>query len=378
MSDFTAAKARLLLHEAADMVFFASLVMGRRFVRDPSIPMAGVSAAGTIYYNPEWVASLSTPQKTYVLLHEVLHIVGLDHARCGDRDPSRWNAAADLMINRMLDCMKMERPPVGMFDDSIDLEKDTREQIYERLPSRQYACGGDQGSGDFGSADDLMNRPGETPLTEAEVRQMVAAAAQTAKARGDLSAGLDALIEAALVTPRLPWFSLLYQWVDQRVAGGLTWATPNRRRIPFDVYLPSPHSSNALRCLFVGIDTSGSVADATLSEFLGHLHHVVEDMNIHTVVVCTCDTQVTNCEEYEGADMPPMEFNMCGRGGTDLRVLDTFVQENDIFPSVAIWLTDGETPWPESVDYPLLVVSTCTPAPEAIAHTILIKESSHD
>lgn len=377
MGDFSSAKAKLLLKMEKDFVFFSSLILGRRLVPTPGIGSAGITPGGTIHYDPAWLDTLNDGQKQYVLVHEVLHLVGQDHGRCGTRNKQKWNIAADFIINRMVDELKLERPPQGLFDDSIDLETDTREKVYDRLPDEpQQDEGAGNGSGGFAKGDDLMpQQPGddESALTDAQIKQIVAQASQAAKThgRGDMSSGVSAMINAVLDIPRLPWYTYLYDWFDALARGQLSWASPNRRHIPHGLYLPRDLGAIGLRRLLVGIDTSGSTSDV-LPEFVGHLQHVVEDLKIQQVDVLLCDAAVVQHDTFEEGEPIPASYPMSGFGGTDLRCLDDYVQEHDMEPSVAVWLTDGDTPWPDSVGYPLLVVSNHSPAPESLAQTISI------
>jgi len=65
-----------------------------------------VGTAGTdgkrIIWSPDWVATLSEDDLKFVMAHEAMHCA-LSHLwRRGDRDPNRWNIAADAVINDLL------------------------------------------------------------------------------------------------------------------------------------------------------------------------------------------------------------------------------------------------------------------------------------
>ena len=55
-----------------------------------------------LFYNPEFVSTLSAPELAGALAHEVMHPALQHHTRRGDRDRRRWNIACDYAINPML------------------------------------------------------------------------------------------------------------------------------------------------------------------------------------------------------------------------------------------------------------------------------------
>ncbi len=119
--------------------FYGDIVMRLPFESNPAIETARTNGY-RIEYNPAFLQKLTRPQRCYVLMHEVLHVMLFHCSRRGDRDPELWNVSADLLVNSMLDRMKwsmstvqiqIERPPEGIFglvDDS-----QTVENIYRQL-----------------------------------------------------------------------------------------------------------------------------------------------------------------------------------------------------------------------------------------------------
>ena len=91
------ARTALLL----DHPFFGTLLfrLGAR-VRSSIATMAtdGVS----LYFNPEFVETLSSAELIGTLCHEVMHPALQHHTRRAARNPKRWNMACDYAINPML------------------------------------------------------------------------------------------------------------------------------------------------------------------------------------------------------------------------------------------------------------------------------------
>src|ERR1700741_3317116 len=91
------ARTALLL----DHPFFGTLLfrLGAR-ARSSIATMAtnGVS----LYFNPEFVETLSSAELIGTLAHEVMHPALQHHIRRAGRSPKRWNMACDYAINPML------------------------------------------------------------------------------------------------------------------------------------------------------------------------------------------------------------------------------------------------------------------------------------
>jgi predicted metal-dependent peptidase len=56
----------------------------------------------SLYFNPEFVDSLSSAELIGVLAHETMHPALQHHTRRSGRKPKRWNMACDYAINPLL------------------------------------------------------------------------------------------------------------------------------------------------------------------------------------------------------------------------------------------------------------------------------------
>ncbi len=121
--------------------FFATIALFARFVPIKSMPTAATDGKD-IFYNPDFLASLPSPQVDGLLLHEVLHAALLHVIRRGTRDPNLWNVAADLVVNGAIAKQPGFALPTGAIRDP-KFEKLSVEEIYELLlqnPSKNYTC----------------------------------------------------------------------------------------------------------------------------------------------------------------------------------------------------------------------------------------------
>ena len=93
----TISRSKLLL----DNYFFGRLALYLQMVEEPEIPTLAVDGVH-IYYNPQFILSLSEELVTSAIAHEIMHCVFEHIFRRGSRDPFLWNCAGDYAINLVL------------------------------------------------------------------------------------------------------------------------------------------------------------------------------------------------------------------------------------------------------------------------------------
>jgi hypothetical protein len=64
---------------------------------------ADISYSGEIRVNPDFWQRMPVGQRSYLIMHEIMHPFCAHGARRGNRDPTLWNIAGDAVINTILD-----------------------------------------------------------------------------------------------------------------------------------------------------------------------------------------------------------------------------------------------------------------------------------
>lgn len=111
--------------------FFATLALFAHFVPSQQLPTAATDGKD-IFFNPEYLLSLSTTQQDGLLLHEVLHAALLHVPRQGVREAELWNIAADIVVNGIISQQGVFELPPGRLREP-KLEHLSVEEIYELL-----------------------------------------------------------------------------------------------------------------------------------------------------------------------------------------------------------------------------------------------------
>jgi predicted metal-dependent peptidase len=293
-------------------------------------------------YNPEFVGSLTNPQLRYVLTHEVYHIV-LHH--CTKRKPTdprekkMHNIAADLAVNSLItEDTSRHRPKCGMFPEDFGFEKKlSMEQYLQLLRDQQEDDDSDIEYGD-GDGDSFDGHDGwaESSIASEIIRNKIAQISRKKGAWGNTPGDIQAMILAAQ-TSQIPWIRYLKHSIGQLICPQFesTFKKPNRR-------FGYPYSGKKRKHVdkkLVGIDTSLSVLDYNLAQFLAEINKLQE---LHPVDLVLFDHKIQlGPINYARKHV---SFDFKGRGGTCFQpVFD--IAEKGKYSSV-IMLTDGEAPAP--------------------------------
>lgn len=380
----TKARAGLIL----DQPFFASICMPMRIEENSGVPTMATDGY-QIYYNATWVETLTLPEVTFVLAHEVMHVVFQHMCRRGDRNANKWNIATDYVINDALVADGIGRmPKMGLLDPKIVADgRGTAEGVYRLLP----ADAENKKPGDKGGALDDLWAPGTMPgtgkgdkdkdgttkadapgcfpgtrdrkpddgLTDAELseregdlKRRVEQGRNAARACGKMSAGLDRLVKE-LIKTQTNWREVLRRFLSERTKTEYTFARPKRRFMSYDdLYLPSLRGEK-LGIVAVAIDCSGSIRPAELELFASEIKAIMQDVQPSELHVIYFDHVVTNVQVFKPDDI--IELKPRGGGGTAFSPIFEYLNALEEMPKACVVLTDlccndfGDTP-----EYPVL------------------------
>ena len=336
---------------------FFLIMLNKMWRKD--LPTAGVSKNGINYQlaiNEEFWTSLSEKHQMGLLKHELLHIAFGHLVSFGSfRNKKLANVAMDMEINQYID-------PDYLPDGGIDINNYEDLNLDEKAGCRYYydklqqlkdekdkngTCGNEEmdklldnvDSGDvpdhstWEEFDDLSEA--EKKLIEKQIQKVLSdAKEQTIKKRGNVPGEIEGvIIIEEIVKPKFDWRSYV-----RRFSGTSTKVfTKKIRRKENRRYDENPGLKIKMKQhMLLAIDTSGSVSDTELTEFMNEIHHIYKAGVDITIV--QCDTSINSIEEYKGKN----ELNVKGRGGTEFDpVLDYYNANQKKYTSL-VYFTDGE------------------------------------
>ena len=341
--DFSAILSGSRLRLRSKSAFFATLLLHTDVQPSNEVSLAATDG-DRVYLNPRAAAGLSAAELDALLLHEVLH-AALSHVqRRGPREKKRWNRAADLIVNGMVEHAGLPLQE-GAARDS-HLETLSVEEVYAALDAEQEEDGrGEAGAG----AGDLLDcppsdappgsGPGQKP---ADLTRRWKGTLEQARAAESLSGkGADPLglhRELARLAPaRLDWRSQLWRFLARTPTD---FSGFDRRFIGRGLYLEAL-DDESLHAL-IAVDTSGSVDDEAVKALVAEVQGILGAYPHVRAELYYADTEAYGPFSLTaGSEIPPAQ----GGGGTDFRPVFGKVADHE--PDLLVYLTDGYGDFPE-------------------------------
>lgn len=343
--------------------FWAALLLRLRIEITDALPTAGTDGR-VLKVNPAWFATLTPLERIGTVVHETAHCMYGHLWRRGTRDALRWNIAADVHCNALIEALRDDTgaawcamPAGGITAASIGLSPTdaaalSTEALYARdetgAAARAHEHG--HGPGQCCGMDADGTAAGDDTLAR-EWQRATASAVARAKEAGTLP-GVLADWAATVGRVRLDWRALLARWLTLRVPADYTWRMPARRWAPLGLYLPSVESQEAIAHLVIALDSSGSVGDALLADMLTAALASARSVRAERITLALWDTRVYASYDLTENDAPRVKVS---RGGTDVRALFDWLDAQGANPSALVVGTDMATPWPDAAPpYPVL------------------------
>ena len=340
--------------------FYGLFLIGLNKTYRKDLPTAGVSKNGIgvqLAINPEFYEGLTSRQQVGLLKHEILH-VSFGHLGMRDLYPDKklFNIAADLEINQYI--KSDDLPPGGLTLDTFpELKLPQRagtNKYYSLLeeackdktcPSLDSLLGQMDGDSQYDHVTwdefDELNEADKKLIQKQIEHQLKETAEQTQKRCGHIPGELADLIERLLHVepPKFDWKGYL-----RRFIGNSTISYTKKMRRKFNKrYVENPGLKVKFKNhICVGVDTSGSVSNEELKEFMNELCHMHKTG--HKITVVQCDTNINSVEDFN----PRKDWEIKGRGGTSFQpVIDHYNDKKRAYTAL-IYLTDGEAYAPEN------------------------------
>lgn len=301
-----------------------------------------------------WTKRLqNTPQRAFILVHEVRHIFlqHIERMLSKGYNQSKWNRATDYYINlggagftpngvdekyqkylELPDFVLFDKKYLGLSSDEIyDLLEDDGEPSFDSVG---------EGSPSGKLANDI-----EKSLREAQV-----AGNMMGNHIGKGDADFLRHIDDILYRP-IPWHQLLETEVERSYDDTITYKRVSRRSED-DIIFPTKEGE-FIHLLF-GVDTSGSMSRDDLAQAVGVLYNFLQNYESWRLTYVTCDTKIHIIGDFysdDGDDFTTTQVAASkkakGGGGTSMQVIADYasqLHDNDEAPDSVVIITDGFIP----------------------------------
>lgn len=371
---------------------FTNMVTRLKVVRDDeSCPTLGTDGEN-LYYNQEYLDTLTEPEACGVVLHEILHCAFRHQWRRDDRDQWAWNIATDYAINTVV--TESFPLPAGCLLD-MKYYGMSAEEIYDSLPKENKSKGkkgkNQSGSGtgqqqgwcDKSSWPDNKKQKGKGNGSGQSkdddmgdvmdiFRKMFGPAKTSQKKNqadiesewedlfnetflehyGKLPGSLQRIIAKSYYVPVVDWSALVQNLLSEDDTD-YTFSQPDRRFLGDDFMLPAMQSWDKLKDVVFAYDTSGSISQDDLNAYYMETLNLFSNFSSLQGWIAVCDAYL----HHFGEANPQMgfdDFNFYGGGGTAFEPVFEKIKEKNMKPKALFYFTDLEGSFPyEEPEYPV-------------------------
>jgi predicted metal-dependent peptidase len=200
----------------------------------------------------------------------------------------------------------------------------------------QMDSGEGDGLPDHSTWDDFDNlSEAEQKLIEKQLQKVLSdAKEQTVKKRGTVPGEIESVIVIEeIVAAKFDWRGYIRRFtgISSKVYTKKIRRKENRR------FSDNPGLKIKMRQhMLLAIDTSGSVSNDELLEFMNEIHHIYKAGVDITII--QCDTKIRSVEAYKGKN----DLKVHGRGGTEFDPVLEYYNENNKKYTSLVYFTDGE------------------------------------
>ena len=353
--------------------FYGLLLLNLNKEWTNKVPTAGVGLNGLnhkLYINPEYWQSLSENHKKGLILHELKHIAFFHPTEFKHlKDKEIANIAMDIEINQKIpkdllpptDCILEKFESYGLHpNEGTNVYYEKLLQQKDKMKESQSPIGAmiDLGNGEQVKKpnhkwDDFENiSETQKKMVVKQIEGIILEIAEQLKNRGSLPYEVQILLDKYknIEPAKFNWKAYVRRFIGTS-AKGIVKKTKRKRskRFEHDFGMKLEFFSHIL----LAIDSSASVSDAEIQEFMNEIHHMYKTGHEFTLVFA--DTTMQEPIRYK----PNIPIVIKKRGGTDFNEVVDYYMANRRKYTTLIYLTDGEAPAPNAnVRNMLWVLST--------------------
>ncbi len=315
--------------------FYAEIISQMKRIVSDKVPTAGVCIRDHIelHINPTYFESLTQEERVAVLKHECEHILRGHIERSKEAAPEVYekanvidgvinqmkhqviNIAADMAINYGLPNL----PKGGVYPKTFDLQNgETFEWYFSQLKNNDKIKDQMKVEGHelWGESE------GDKEMLKEKIKQAINKAAENTRQAGKLTGDQELLVANLNKVTEINWKAQLKRFVARSIETKVD-SSRKRRNRRYGIMHPGIIKEESLH-IGVAIDTSGSVSDEALRQFMVEIGFIAKNAK---VTVVEADSTIKNTYEFD----PRKTYKVSGRGGTAYQpAFDFFSKLKDI------------------------------------------------
>ena len=366
--------SRLKINLVRKRPFYGVILMKLNDMKESNTTNIMSTDGENIYYNKKYMEQLNEAERNFYLLHQLYHCIFMHPSRMINKDIKIANIAADFLVNYYIDMEKNEFKKAGIIinipkdaymikneNDRKSLDKLSFEQLYEIIYNKQkskiqaslhennISKENNSTLSIYGNNINLnkinndLILPQSAEKTSSNMRRIIQESIITNKMYGSKMIGdiqgsfLRRVTE--LIGTRVPWYKYLKRYLSNILQDDTSFDTPDKNHIYRGLILPGPYEDeNKIEDIIFLIDTSGSISEEDLNNFLYQAYNVCKDFEAQGLAIFF-DSIVQDVFKINKKNINKLPIY--GGEGTDINVALEYIKNEKLKYSCILVLTDG-------------------------------------
>ena len=366
-SKISQAKAKLLV----EYPLFGTIASKLELVQNDDI-QAFKSDGVKLEFNSDFFKSIESSQIEFALANGAMHASLAHEKRKNNRSAWLWQMATDFAINDMLVQNGMDCPHeahyrkrfAGMYaekiyaelkddilrdeleyeaDDADDVQSDNKNDSNSESSSEENK-NSEANEAEESSLEGDSNK--EQVLSEQLFEEFAQSIIESEQANGEIPQGLDRFFKLDY-NGKIDWRDELRIALDRFHKDDYTLLPPSKKFLYLGMYLPSSISQRFK--LVIAVDSSGSVDEDLLSEFLSELNFLMNTIPNYEIDLLVCDDKIRSHNVFYSGDI--LEVDLQGGGATDFRPVFDFINDELQDTKLLLYFTDLDGIFPKEEPY---------------------------
>lgn len=406
--------AMMAIKQIRPYYYSAISVLNR--VESNDVDTMGVSL-DTLYINPDFALEIKIEEMIFILMHEIAHVIMMHNSRRINREHEIWNIACDYYVNAFVmddlgikqigkvnsieklngnGSVKIVVPSGLLYDERVDLDKDTPESLYEMLMKMaqnnsssnsnskgedssnssggQSGSNADSGNGNKGNRNsgsgsksskqgkwkmksdgDIVDDERSSKMTQQQKKQVqkgmnrrvkqVAIQTGASAGIGNEPLGIERELEKTLVE-KIDWKKAFRKMLSVRYERVNSFTSPDRRFIGRGMCMPGPkiYEEQGITRVRMYMDTSGSISNKDIYRDIKQAEDLMKQYKANGELYFW-DTEVYGPYSIESIN-DLRKVRPKGGGGTDINCVfreeENHIKEkkDDVSDIILVW-SDG-------------------------------------
>lgn len=333
----SSAKAKLLV----EYPLFGTIASKLKLIQNDDI-QAFKSDGTTLQFNSDFFSEISLEEMEFVFANGAMHASLSHESRKNGRSGWLWQLSTDYAVNDMLVENGLERPYQAHY--SKRFSGLYAEEIYAELKDDILR---DELEYEADDINDVQNKeaPQEQELLQNQEEQLFEEFAQAVldaeNKSGELPSSIGRFFNIEKEA-KIDWRDELRVALERFYKDDYAQMPPNKKFLHLGFYLPS--SVSARFKLVVAVDSSGSVDDELLGEFLSELNFLMNTIPSYEINLLVCDDKIRSQKVFYSGDI--LEVSVEGGGATDFRPVFEFIENELEDTKLLLYFSDLDGTFP--------------------------------